>query len=411
MTNIISLGSDENKNEHRYHYHFIHGVFGNFFKDVLDYFEYLYPRFDYKIVSTYEKAVEYIKKKEQLGRENDKPNLPALVLNPTGEFSPSDVSGKQLFRYPTLASGMNKNLYDPIYKDKQMIIYPGFSRIKGEIEIITLFDSFYEYCDFRIFMIQQFGGLERPIYPLFFNSYIIIPDELVNYTYYNEYEGMSYKIDWGSSDAYSKLIKSTNQTELVLPLIVKPVLKLMNLSDGSSRYGSTDSLADWRLVMSIEYEVEMPTFMCMETDYLLENIQFNLRFSSAFSEYGNDDIPVNRGIFKTQYDVGMDSTSNNEGYDFISDATADIVYEADWAFKIRYVHVITQEEADSETNVVITLTEEITDLNQIIINSKNGTMNYGDHYELSGTNLLVLKIANMTLTKDQIIEIYIYEEV
>jgi hypothetical protein len=406
--NLVPLGSDDDKNQNRYHYYFIHGVFGNFYKDVLDYFVYLYPRFDYTVVSTYSKAVEYLNKKNKLGRENDKPNLPALILNPSGEFEPADISGKQLHRYPNLAPGINKNLYEPIYQDKQMIIYPGFSRIKGEIEIVTLFDSFYEYADYKTFMIQIFGGLDRPIWPSFFNSYIIIPDELVNYKYHNEYEGITYNIDWESAGAYEKLIRSTNKTELVVPLVVKPIIKMTGMSDGSNRYGATDDLADWRLVLSLEFEVEMPTFMNLESDYLLENINFDFRFSSAFSIYNNENIPVNKNVIKTHYDILMDSTSNDLNYSF-EDTTSEIVYDVDLVLKNRYVHIITQDEATSESNVEIQLEENIDDINKLIVNSKNGIMNYGSHYEISNENILVLKIDNMSLLKDQIIEIYIYE--
>jgi ketosteroid isomerase-like protein len=71
----------------RERYHFIHNVFANFFKDTLNFFsECLYPRFEYTVVGTYDKAVEYIVKQCELGREADRPTLPALILNPTGDF-------------------------------------------------------------------------------------------------------------------------------------------------------------------------------------------------------------------------------------------------------------------------------------------------------------------------------------
>ena len=61
---------------------FIHNVFGHFFSSTLDYFTgTLYDRIGFSVVSTYDKAVEYCNKKGLLGREADRPLLPALILN------------------------------------------------------------------------------------------------------------------------------------------------------------------------------------------------------------------------------------------------------------------------------------------------------------------------------------------
>ena len=92
----------------KFHYQFIHNVFGCFIENTLEYFaDYLYPRFQHKVVGTYDKAVEYITKQEQYGREGDKPNLPALVLNPTGDFNLDDPNSTahQFWRFPHLAAG------------------------------------------------------------------------------------------------------------------------------------------------------------------------------------------------------------------------------------------------------------------------------------------------------------------
>ena len=53
-------------------YFFVHNVYANFFKDSLDYFAgHLWPRFEHRVVATYDKAVEYLTKKDQYGREVD----------------------------------------------------------------------------------------------------------------------------------------------------------------------------------------------------------------------------------------------------------------------------------------------------------------------------------------------------
>ena len=101
-------------------YFFIHNVYANFFKDSLDYFSlHLYPRFEHRVVGTYDKAVEYIQKVCQYeGREIDRPQLPALILNPSGDFELADTiaGGRQLWRFPNLAPGMIKRIFDPVYQ-------------------------------------------------------------------------------------------------------------------------------------------------------------------------------------------------------------------------------------------------------------------------------------------------------
>ena len=60
----------------RERYHFIHNVYANFFKDMLDYFSTtLYPRFEYRVVATYDKAVEYLSKR-QLSVASSPPSTP-----------------------------------------------------------------------------------------------------------------------------------------------------------------------------------------------------------------------------------------------------------------------------------------------------------------------------------------------
>ena len=407
-----TMTSDADMEEERYHITFIHGVFANYFNDVLEYFStYLHPRFEYKIVSTYDKAVQYLKNQTESGREIDQPNLPALVLNPTGDFSLADANtgAKQLYRFPNFAPGFLKRLYDPIYQDQHMLITPGFTRFKGEIELIMLLNSFYEYCDLRVLLIQIFAGLDRFIYPRWFNSYIILPDELINYRYTNEYTGVSYKINWFNSGGSTELIKTTNQNELVYPCTIKPIMKMTGMSDGSERYGSTDRVAKWRLVTNIEYEVEFPTFLVLESDYLLEKLELEVRYGSTYSTYSAAEIPVNRETTDFSWNFGLDSTSDSEITD-IDDTTAEIDIQTSYVFNTRYFHIITEEQAESETDILITIPEQITDKKSLIVNSKSGNMHYGDHYMIiNDGNTLKIKVANVTLTSGQIIELFVYE--
>lgn len=407
---LLKVTPDSDMIEERYHPIFIHGVFASYFNDVLEYFTtYLQPRFEYRVVSTYDKAVEYLEKKAQFNREMDVPDLPAFILNPTGDFELADANtgAKQLFRFPNFAPGMLKRIYEPIYQDQHLLITPGFTRFKGQIELIMLLNSFYEYCDLRVFLIQIFGGNDRFIYPRFFNSYIILPEELINYRYTNEYTGVAYKVDWLKSGANSQLIRTTNQTELVYPCTIKPIMKLAGLSDGSERYGGTDRLAKWRLVANIDYEVEFPTFLILESDYLMQNLDLSIGYGSAYSAYSISDIPIFKNVSHFSWDFGLDATSNSEIN--LEDATSIMEYEMDYEFQTRYYHIITAEQADSTADVDITIPEQITDIKSIVVSSKYGVMWYGSHYLIVNDGLtLRIRVRNVDLTEGQIIELFIY---
>jgi len=273
--------------DNRYHYRFIHNVLGDFFHACVEHFGgYLHNRFKYKVVSTYDKAVEFLNKKDQYERETDMPNLPAFILDPVGEMNVADAiaGGKQLFRFPNLAPGFIKRWYAPIYQDADVLVNVGFTRLKGEMNLVMLLNSFYEYCDLRIFMIQYFGSENRWIYPVYFSTFIILPEPFVNYEYENPYTGEHHRLNWDSAGAHDVLVKTTNRNEYVVPCNIRPIFKMTSISDGSQRYGGTDKLAEWRLTVTVEYEVEIPTYMVLQTDWNVDTVKLTLDTASTYSE-------------------------------------------------------------------------------------------------------------------------------
>lgn len=390
----------------RYMYMFIHNVYANFFKDALDYFSgHLYPRFEHTVIGTYDKGVEYIVKKCAAGgQETSRPMLPALILNPSGDFDLADAIalGKQQWRFPNLQPGMVDRLFEPVYKDEQVLITPGFIRIQGDIELLMLLNSFYEYCDVKMLFLQIFAGYERWIYPQYFNSFIIIPPELINYTYDNPVTGQKYKLDWDRFGAYNQLVKTIGSEELVLPVEIKPIYKLTGFGDASNRYGGADRIADWRLTATIHYEIEIPSFMILESDWLAEEIDITLRTGSAYSEYAFN-VPDNRQIKTVHKESGIDDT------------TASLeCFETDYKnynLSVRLYYIVTQADVDSTSELVIDVGNEINDLNSILVNSKYGQMNYWDDYYLqNGNTEIVIRSSTVTLEVDMIIELYFYKK-
>lgn len=401
----------------KFHYQFIHNVFGSFVENTLNYFsEYLYPRFEHTVVGTYDKAVEYITKTEEQGREQDKPNLPALILNPSGDFNIDDHQslGQQLWRFPHLAPGLAQELFTPIYQDNNVKVTVAFTRLKGEFELISLLPSFYEYFDLKLYFLQMFGGEGRPIYPMNFNDFIIIPDELVNYEYHNDVTGQHHKLDWENCGAYEFLVKTTNQNELVYPGKCKPRYTLRAMSDGSQRGGGLDDVAHWNLTSTIEYEIEIPSFIIMKTDWVLENVNLNLRFGSVYSEYDNFNIPQDQLIQSIHWDSGLEEdTCSNFNIPTSCDKTEPNAVEkteTDIQFKTRYFHIVTEEQAESIEDIVISLPEQVLDPELILVNSKHGPMDYGVHYTLENSGLdLRFIIEDVKFDKGDFVEIYIFD--
>jgi len=397
----------------RWRYHFIHNVFSNFYADMLDYFStYLYSRFEYTVVGTYDKAVEYLEKCQQYERETDKPLLPALILNPSGEFDTADANsgGRQLWRFPNLAYGLNKRLFNPVYQDENLLATVSFLRIKGEIELLMLLNSFYEYCDVRMLFINIFGGKDRIIYPRFFSSFIILPEELINYEYTNEYTGLKYKIDWNQVNARTELVRSTARNELVIPCRIKPQISLVSLSDGSQRYGGADKLADWRLSATVNYEVEIPNYFILQSDYLAMNMDVEIRYGSAFSAYNDYQPPENRILQDVVVDWGLDETSNSTILN-PCDSTTEVNYDSALEFKYREFYIVKQSDIDSTSNLIILLHEQNLEEKLVIVNSKDGQLNYGDHYYLETGNRIVVRTTDtVNLKAGWVLEVYIYGE-
>jgi len=402
-------------------YRFIHNVLANFFHDTLDFFSTcFYDRFQYTVVGTYDKAVEYISKYCQYDQEIDKPILPALILNPSGEFLPADANagGKQFWRYPNLSGGLATRLFDPIYQDQNMIITPAFLRIKGEIELIMLLNSFYEYCDLRVAFINLFGGMDRIIYPRYFTSFIILPENLINYSYTNPYDpSKDYSLNWSTAGAYDKLVKTIATNELVVNVNIKPQFAMTNLGDASTRYGGTDDLAEWKLTATINYEVEIPNYLVLKTDYLAENITLNIDYGSAYSQYNDYQPPEDRMIYNIHWDWNLNPNTNtpmlpaNEGGELTQDGTTTVTYIGDFVYDHRYYHVVTDEEAsycDSTNDITITLPEQIIEPYILIINSKEGQLRYGTDYYLDdgGWTLVIRTSAKQTELIRQCPDVY-----
>ncbi len=269
------------------HHHYINNCMGMFYRGILNYFaNELYP-FNYKVIATYNKAVEFFNKKMEEGHEIDKQILPAITLDPSGDFLPDERSGRFMWQYPNLYPSFGAKLFDSIYKDNQVIVTPVFTRFTGTLELICWLHSVYEYIDFRTLVIMWSGGINRVVRPEHLWSYIVMPDEILDYQYKNNLNvgEQPYQIDWRSTDAVITLIRNMNQEKVVYPVLLSPMLQLESITDGSEKYGGTD-LASHKLQINFRYEIDLPTFVHVKSDWKLENIKIGVSMGDVHTRYG-----------------------------------------------------------------------------------------------------------------------------
>ena len=240
---------------------FVHNVFGNFFRGVLDWFgDDFYPRFNYKVIGTYDKSVEFFNKKKELGHEVDTNLLPSVTLDPNLDFSPEERAGRFLWQYVTLDPGLGFRLNNYIdLKEQDITITPVFTRYQGTFELIFWMSSVYELLDFRTMLLQFCGGFSRWIRPKYFWSYIILPDEIDQFR-----DDKNIPIDWGNTNCTMILIDTIKKYKRAVPLALDAIWKLDSFNDNSTKYGG-DKIAEYKLSATFTYECNVPTYMVLNT--------------------------------------------------------------------------------------------------------------------------------------------------
>jgi len=259
---------------------FIHNCFGSFFNGILNWFgdEY-YPRFNYKVIGTYDKAVEYFKKKKSLGIEGSEHLLPSITLDPMLDFSNDERAGKFFWQYSRYAPGIGVRLWRSIdLKEQDILITPVFSRYQGTFEITFWLSSVYELMDFRTSLLQFCGGFNRWCRPEIFWTYLMLPDAVANYE-----TDKGVKIDWGNTLSEIMHINTVNKHKRVIPIQLSPIWKLESFADASSKYGG-DNIAEFKLSASFSYEINLPTYVVV-SENVDPSLSLSLSLGSTYTKY------------------------------------------------------------------------------------------------------------------------------
>jgi hypothetical protein len=134
-----------------------------------------------------------------------------------------------------------------------------------------------------------------------------------------------------------------------------------------------------------------------------------IRAGSAYTVYDPIQIPTFRNRADKLGTIIVPDGTNTMEVEI--DSTAIECVETEYEFKIRYYHLVTKAQADSETDVTFRLPENIPNRRLLIINSSSGEMNYGDHYTLSNDGWYVtIHVEHVDLEEDMILELYVYRE-
>jgi hypothetical protein len=248
-----------------YHHYFINNTYASLFRSLADYFRTEWFKRDCDvIISTYSKAVRHWKNVKKNAGENYSPRYPLLSMDVMTDLEPDPQAGRFLYQYPNFAKRRQTDLFgtqtEPkIYEDDHILITPIWNRYKGRINLTIWCRSIYEYFDIRTLTYQLFGGSDRVIKPTVVDGYIVLPDEVVDWTYNNEYTNENYNLNWEDNKADVKLIKNMNKNKMCFPFSIIPQIKLAGVGDAADKYGGAgEDIAQHRLEIEMEWESYLP---------------------------------------------------------------------------------------------------------------------------------------------------------
>ena len=260
---------------------FVHQSFMSLFSGMLNWIgDVLYPRFKYKVITTYDKAVEvFTKKKQNVDGQTQAAFLPALTLDPVLDFSNEERAGRFLWMFKNLA-GKRGNVWNRItLSDQGVCITPMFTRYQGTVEVTGWFTSMYDLMDYRTTVIQYCGGYQRWIRPELFWTHLILPKQIFNH------EGPEGKVDWHSVNPEIITLSTTGTKEYALPFQLDAIWRLDSFGDATTKMGA-DQVAEYKSVANFTWECNIPTFIRVENyKYPINKISLNVGMTPAVAKY------------------------------------------------------------------------------------------------------------------------------
>jgi len=247
---------------------FAHQVLGNVYYCFLEYLtKEVYPRFKTKTIATYHRAINYLMKSSS----ETVTRLPAICLDPTTPFTFEEKSNT-LWRSP-VAAGLTTRLFDPIYRDDNIIMTPGFVRCSSTVEVYAWFDSIYEQLDFNMRCLQLFRGLNRWFKPFGMEVFCPVPEKI----YYQELEELTeYTINWTPNFGLT-LLETIDKQIPVVQMYMAPMVRATSLNSAETRdKDSGDEYATCAMSITCEIEAEIPAYYVLDVNWQLTRIDVDL---------------------------------------------------------------------------------------------------------------------------------------
>lgn len=262
---------------------YIHTCFQSLFSGMLNWLGDVLYKGDvkYKVIATYDKAVEVFKKKQQnLDGQVNTNFMPALTLDPMLDFSNEERAGRFPWMFRNLDSQWRLKPWNSIrLVDQGVTITPMFTRYQGTVEVTAWLSSIYQFIDFRTKMIQYCGGYNRWIRPECFWTHLIIPKEIL----YGS-DGTQ-AINWDAINPNIITLETTATKEYALPFQLDAIWRLDSCGDSSNKMGA-DQLAEYKFNSTFTWECNIPTFIRFENyQFPIETINLNVGMTPTQAKY------------------------------------------------------------------------------------------------------------------------------
>lgn len=248
----------------------------------------VYNKFKHVIIGSFNKAVLYL---EQL---NNDPNvtsehgmykdLPMMIYTPTLEEPVPQTDF--LWNYPNTHPYMAHWNRPPIIFEDGTMLTMTTRRMQGNIDLRIFVDSQPEEHDIQMSFLNFFRGLNTVVPLNNITLEFCLSDKIKMLTDRND----EIVLNLLDSNISHKLVKATNQYEYMIPIGTTPLLRLSSLTDASTFYGGTD-FAEFALSGSLQYELEIPSILTLQTELDIRHIEFNIR-STVDTDTGTIVEPV-----------------------------------------------------------------------------------------------------------------------
>lgn len=238
---------------------YIHDTFSSMFRGLLDWFQDGFDkRFNYKVIATYDKAVQFFTSKKQARDGVVNTNiLPSITLDPNLDFINEERAGRFLWMFPNLDPLRGRTFATKIdLKEQGVTVSIMNARYSGTCDVTFWLSSIYELMDVRVKLLQYCGGTNRWIRPKFFWTHVIFPKELVNFK--RPEDGQP--LDWSATPMEMIQLSTTNSKEYGVPFPLDAMWRLDSLSDGSTKYGA-DQLTEWKITATFTWECNIPAYI------------------------------------------------------------------------------------------------------------------------------------------------------